>query len=151
LALGELRAGFEEHGWTGKLFLVECGLSIGGAMFWYAIGLVSLFALRAPGAIVPFAAGFVGLTTFVLLQWRYLLGIARFEKWAGLLAPAISMFVGLGSLVMLQAMIRMGHVRGIAAGLAQTALCVQYVVYFARSRDRFVTRRGRTEVLQPAE
>ena len=150
-AFEDLRTGFEEHGWTGKLFMIECGLAIAGALFWYTIGVKSLLALRAPGAFVPLGAGLFCLFLFVCMQWRYLLGVARFEKWAGLLAPAVSIFVGLGSVVMLQAMLRMDNARGIIAALAQIALCTQYVFYFARNRERFVTRRSRAAVLPATE
>jgi hypothetical protein len=143
----ELKYGFEEHGWTGRLFLIECGLSLAATSLTIAMQMIRAMVIWSPEfSVVAVSIGLGFLIPLMLIQGRYMLGIARFERWAGLLAPALSVLGAIGSVAALMMSARMGGMRAAILGAAQLALCVQYFVYFVRNRDRYVPLRRVAEV-----
>lgn len=95
--------GFEEHGWSGKLFmLMTAGTTLvpllGGLAF-----VLSDLGGRNSGFYGAFI--FVFMLPFVLFQLRVLLGIARFESWArwlAMLGCTFGILTGLGSLAVIR-------------------------------------------------
>jgi hypothetical protein len=130
--------GFEEHGWSGKLFmLMTAGTTLvpllGGLAF-----VLSDLGGRNSGFYGAFI--FVFMLPFVLFQLRVLLGIARFESWArwlAMLGCTFGILTGLGSLAVTR-----GPQFWVTSA-AEVALSTQFLVYFVRNGDRFGRRRLR--------
>ncbi len=128
--------GYEEHGWSGKLFLLNGGLGIAGSVLGWS-GAVLLNTLRLGllrGMGLTMVAGLVGLP-FLRIWYRYLLGVARFERWTLPITVVLSACGAISGLGLLTG--RMGWRTMLIVG-AQSALSVQYLVYFLRERHRFV-------------
>jgi hypothetical protein len=135
-AVQSILRGFEEHGWSGKLFMImTAGASLVSLLGWFAV-----FAIEFPNShariYVPLLFLF-GVLPFVAFQLRLLLGIARFESWSRWLAMAgciIGILTGLGSLAVIR-----GAQFWITSA-AEVALSTQFLVYFVRIGDRFGRR-----------
>jgi hypothetical protein len=150
--VAELKYGFEEHGWTGKLFLIECGLSLAATSLTIGMQMIRAMVVWSPEfSVVAVSFGLGFLIPLMLVQGRYILGIARFERWAGLLAPALSVAGAVGSIAALMMSARIGGMRAAILGGAQLALCVQYFVYFVRNRDRYVPLKRAAKVSEVVE
>jgi hypothetical protein len=143
-AWADLAAGFEEHAWTGKLFMLTSGATLAGTAV--GAGFVAAWAIAAAPAgggrlAYLFAAGMGGIMGFV--QWKLLLGVARFRPWArvvGILVSAMGVVSGVGMLF------SSNGLRGLAIGIVEGGLAAQFLIYFLRSRDMF---QGSTEDSAP--
>jgi hypothetical protein len=136
-ALTPVIEGFEEHGWSGKLYL----LTHGGTL---AFTIVSMFAAAVAAPFFSlFGRSFFGLAMllpmlmvtvpFSYFSWKVLSGIARFRRWAwyfGVLGSFAGLFGGLGFL-------GRGGGTGVLLALLEAAVSAQFLVYFIRNRDKF--------------
>lgn len=130
------RAGFEEHEWTGKLYLLSGVLTISGPVLGLIAIVVTGFILGAKQAFAVATFGGFFLIPVVLIQRRYFLGIARFERWAGRLATVIAIGGLLHGASMMLGASGFGF-RGVLLGAAEAALSGQFAWYFISNRDRF--------------
>jgi hypothetical protein len=142
----ELLDGFQDHGWSGKLFMLVQGATLATwtvgyvALLWAglmggAVGFVSIGFDRIDGWHVPMSlvASLLAGLLVLLFQWKALLAVARFRSWAWYFAMLVSA-LGLLSALMV---VRVGTAKIVAIGLLQAALAAQFLLYFFRNRDRF--------------
>jgi hypothetical protein len=135
-ALNPVIDGFEEHGWSGKLYLLTHGATlaftiVGAFAAAIAAGFASVFGLPfwGPAMLLPMLLG----VPFIYISWKILSGIARFRRWAwyfGVFGSFAGVFGGLGFL-------GRGGSTGVMIALLEAALSAQFLVYFIRNRDKF--------------
>jgi hypothetical protein len=135
-AVGSIVEGFEEHGWSGKLFMITTAvaavLPLLGGLAWVVSSWLSGFGIFPYVPVILLFSAPV-----VLFQLRLLLGIARFEGWARWLAMAGSVF---GVLTGLASLTLISGAQFWVMSAAQVALSTQFLVYFSRNGDRFRRR-----------
>ena len=127
--------GFDEHAWSGKLYLLVSGLGVltsvaGGLGFVILLAMESNIGGRA--GMLPIAVIFA---LIAWVQWKLLSGVARFRNWARRIAILVSGFALLAGVNLI---VFAGLPRMMILGLAQTALSIQFIAYFVRERDRFL-------------
>ncbi|MGH7554043.1 MAG: hypothetical protein ACREMQ_13555 [Longimicrobiales bacterium] len=140
-ALDPVIDGFEEHGWSGKLYLLTHGGTlaftiVGAFVAVIAAGFFSVFGLPffGPMMLLPVLVVTVPLG---YISWKILSGIARFRRWAwyfGVFGSFAGVFGGLGFLGLRA---RAEGSAGVMIALLEAALSAQFLVYFIRNRDRF--------------
>jgi len=138
----DMMHGFHEHGWSGKLYLLT------GSVTWITTLTVIPFMILwlAEGGASPgrdFGAGtHIFVSTLVLTSlyvgYRVLTGVARFHRRARNFAI---LFSAAGTLATLSQVRQGGAVA--ATVVLQAALSVQFIVYFIRNGDRFLSARQR--------
>jgi hypothetical protein len=134
--------GFAEHEWTGKLFLISGGVGVAGTIGGYVGGVIVTAVTQGFGValVAMTVAGSLGVAITVSLQRWFLLGIARFRRWANIVAVVITgggLLHGLGSLVAIILSRGQPGIRGLVLAIAETCMSAQFLIYFARAGDRF--------------
>jgi hypothetical protein len=141
-----LREGFEEHAWSGKLFMLATAGSAAFTTVGIGVALLLGVGLGMGGASV---AAFTMFALFgapmAFFQWKLLEGVARFRPWARIAAMVVS---GFGVLSGLGALGWGFGIRGVVIAAAEVGLSAQFFVYFLRNRDLF--HAARTEAPIPA-
>jgi hypothetical protein len=145
-------AGFHRHGWSGKLYLMTTA-----AVLVLSTPLAILFTLLVASSADSATEVALALSLSAFLSWlavvyyRVLRGVARFERKARKIAMIFLVLGMMGGLNVILSDMSSGQT---LAAFAEIAVSAQFLFYFMRNRDHFLTD-GDVELLErepgPAE